>query len=109
MNKTLLLALLLIQILVNAQFSERNLSSEKWQFKNSKENKWLMASVPGTVHLDLMNNKLIPDPYKDENEKKVYLAEVKINDVLRVKPGEKIPVDGKIKLEDFAKEFASKF
>lgn len=75
MNKTLLLALLLIQILVNAQFSERNLSSEKWQFKNSKENKWLTASVPGTVHLDLMNNKLIPDPYKDENEKKVQWVE----------------------------------
>jgi len=32
----------------------------------------------------------------DGNEKKVSLAEVKINDVLRVKPGEKIPVDGKI-------------
>lgn len=75
MNKTILLALLLIQILVNAQFSERNLSSEKWQFKNSRENKWLTASVPGTVHLDLMNNKFIPDPYKDENEKKVQWVE----------------------------------
>lgn len=30
------------------------------------------------------------------NEKKVSLAEIKINDILRVKPGEKIPVDGKI-------------
>ncbi|REC41540.1 beta-mannosidase [Chryseobacterium sp. 5_R23647] len=75
MNKTILLALLLIQIFINAQFSERNLSSEKWQFKNSKENKWLTASVPGTIHLDLMNNKLIPDPYKDENEKKVQWIE----------------------------------
>lgn len=75
MNKTILLALLLIQTLIKAQFSERNLSSEKWQFKNSRENKWLTASVPGTVHLDLMNNKLIPDPYKDENEKKVQWVE----------------------------------
>lgn len=75
MNKTILLALFLIQIFINAQFSERNLSSEKWQFKNSKENKWLTASVPGTVHLDLMNNKLIPDPYKDENEKKIQWVE----------------------------------
>lgn len=32
----------------------------------------------------------------DGKEKKVSLAEVKINDILRVKPGEKIPVDGKI-------------
>lgn len=75
MNKTILLLLFFIQIFINAQFSERNLSSEKWQFKNSKENKWLKASVLGTVHLDLMNNKLIPDPYKDENEKKVQWVE----------------------------------
>ncbi len=30
------------------------------------------------------------------NEKKVPLSDIKINDILRVKPGEKIPVDGKI-------------
>lgn len=75
MNKTLLFTFLFIQIFINAQFSERNLSTEKWQFKNTKENKWLTAFVPGTVHLDLMNNKLIPDPYKDENEKKVQWIE----------------------------------
>ncbi|KIC64252.1 beta-mannosidase [Chryseobacterium taiwanense] len=75
MNKTLLFSLLFIQNILFAQFSERNLSSEKWQFKNAKENKWLTASVPGTVHLDLMNNKIIPDPYKDENEKKVQWVE----------------------------------
>ncbi len=32
----------------------------------------------------------------DGNEKNVPLAEIKINDIIRVKPGEKIPVDGKI-------------
>ena len=32
----------------------------------------------------------------NEIEKKVALSEIKINDILRVKPGEKIPVDGKI-------------
>jgi beta-mannosidase len=75
MNKTILFVFLFIQNLLFAQFSERSLSSEKWQFKNSKEQKWFTASVPGTVHLDLMNNKLIPDPYKDENEKKVQWVE----------------------------------
>lgn len=75
MNKTILFSFFFIQILINAQFSERNLSSEKWQFKNSKEQKWLIAAVPGTVHLDLMNNKIIPDSYKDENEKKVQWIE----------------------------------
>ncbi|KPH12955.1 glycoside hydrolase family 2 protein [Chryseobacterium sp. ERMR1:04] len=75
MNKTLFFAFLFIQNLLFSQFSERNLSSEKWQFKNSKEQKWLTATVPGTVHLDLMSHKIIPDPYKDENEKKVQWIE----------------------------------
>jgi len=75
MNKTILLLLFFIQIFINAQFSERNLSSEKWQFKSSKENSWLTATVPGTVHLDLIDHKIIPDPYKDENEKKVQWVE----------------------------------
>ncbi|KMQ71546.1 copper-transporting P-type ATPase [Chryseobacterium koreense] len=46
---------------------------------------------------ELMN--LSPDEATlmiDGNEKKVPLSEVKIGDLLRVKPGEKIPVDGKI-------------
>ncbi|WP_345202533.1 beta-mannosidase [Chryseobacterium ginsengisoli] len=75
MNKILLFSFIFIQTLIKAQFSERNLSSEKWQFKNSKDKNWLIATVPGTVHLDLMNNKIIPDPYKDENEKKVQWVE----------------------------------
>lgn len=75
MNKTILFPFLFIQNILFAQFSERNLSSEKWQFKNSKENSWLPATVPGTIHLDLMNNKIIPDPFKDENEKKVQWVE----------------------------------
>lgn len=75
MNKILLFSFLLIQFFINAQFSERNLSSEKWQFNNAKETKWMSATVPGTVHLDLMKNNVIPDPYRDENEKKVQWIE----------------------------------
>ncbi|KPE52439.1 beta-mannosidase [Chryseobacterium indologenes] len=66
---------LFIQNIVSAQFSERNLSPEKWQFKNIKEKEWLTAKVPGTVHLDLMDHNIIPDPFKDENEKKVQWIE----------------------------------
>lgn len=75
MNKKLLFAFLLIQNILSAQFSERNLSLEKWQFKNGKDKNWLSAKVPGTVHLDLMDHKLIPDPFKDDNEKKVQWVE----------------------------------
>ncbi|RXM53548.1 MULTISPECIES: beta-mannosidase [unclassified Chryseobacterium] len=75
MHKTLLFGFLLIQNILFAQYSERNLSSENWTFKNSKDKNWLPAKIPGTVHLDLMNNKVIPDPFKDENEKKVQWVE----------------------------------
>jgi hypothetical protein len=34
---------------------------------------WLPAKVPGTVHLDLLANNVIPDPFKGLNEKKVPL------------------------------------
>lgn len=53
--------------------------------KTGKAIEALMNLSPDTANL-IVNGK----------EKKVSLAEVKINDILRVKPGEKIPVDGKI-------------
>jgi len=51
----------------------------------------------GNAIKELMN--LSPDEANlmvDNEEKKVPLSEVKIGDILKVKPGEKIPVDGKI-------------
>lgn len=75
MHKTLLFIFFLIQNILFAQYSERSLSSENWKFKNSKDKNWFPAKIPGTVHLDLMANKLIPDPFKDENEKKVQWVE----------------------------------
>jgi beta-mannosidase len=75
MNKSIFFAFLFIQSIMNAQLTERSLSSEKWQFKNTQEQKWLPAKIPGTVHLDLMDNKIISDPFKDENEKKVQWIE----------------------------------
>ncbi len=61
---------------------------------------WMEAKAhhrTGKAIEELMN--LSPDEANlvvDGNEKKVPLSEVKIEDILRVKPGEKIPVDGKI-------------
>jgi len=75
MNRSLFFLFFLIQNIIFAQSSERNLSSEKWQFKNAKDEKWFTATVPGTVHLDLMNNKIIPDPFKEDNDKKVQWIE----------------------------------
>lgn len=58
-----------------SQEANRSLSQENWQFKNAKESQWLKATIPGTVHTDLMANHKIPDPYLDENEKKVQWIE----------------------------------
>ena len=36
-----------------------------------KEDKWYAARVPGNIQTDLLNNKLIPDPFYADNENKL--------------------------------------
>lgn len=74
-NKYFILFISLLSFTIKSQTSVRNLNQEKWQFKNAKETSWQAATVPGTVHLDLLDHQVIPDPYKDENEKKVQWVE----------------------------------
>ncbi len=42
--------------------------SENWTFRQVGENDWLPATVPGTVHTDLMDNEKIDDPFYRLNE-----------------------------------------
>lgn len=56
---------------------ERLLNSEKWEFYEQGKSPSYSATIPGTVHLDLMKNNLILDPFKDENEKSVQWIENK--------------------------------
>jgi beta-mannosidase len=48
-----------------------------WQFRQSPDGggasngEWLPATVPGDVHLDLLANKRIPDPFYRDNEAKL--------------------------------------
>jgi beta-mannosidase len=47
-----------------------------WQFRQIKaaqslDDGWLPATVPGDVHLDLLANKKIPDPFYRDNESKL--------------------------------------
>lgn len=39
-----------------------------WTFKNLKKTDWKPATVPGVIHLDLLKNGEIDDPYKGNNE-----------------------------------------
>jgi beta-mannosidase len=42
--------------------------NEGWTFRQAGEDEWLPATVPGTVHTDLMANGVIEDPYYRLNE-----------------------------------------
>ncbi len=42
--------------------------NSNWQFRESDSTQWYPADVPGCVHTDLMNNKLIGDPFYGLNE-----------------------------------------
>ena len=52
-----------------------------WQFRQltnslqSAEEGWMPAAVPGDVHLDLIANKVIPDPFYRDNESKLQWIE----------------------------------
>ncbi len=52
-----------------------------WQFRQvvstpqSADSDWLPATVPGDVHLDLLANKKIPDPFFRDNESKLQWIE----------------------------------
>ena len=49
--------------------------NQNWQFHQVGKADWYSAKVPGCVHTDLLENKLIPDPYYRDNEKLVQWIE----------------------------------
>ncbi len=55
----------------NATSVTSSLDNSSWQFRKSGDSRWFPATVPGTVHTDLLNNKIIDDPYYGDNEKKM--------------------------------------
>src|SRR5674476_710941 len=64
-----------------ANVNKLMLLNDNWEFSlnkkcrppvsNLKPGTWYKASVPGTIHTDLINNKLIPDPFYSDNEKRL--------------------------------------
>lgn len=42
-----------------------------WQFRETGKGNWRAAQVPGCVHTDLLNNKVIEDPFYRDNEQKL--------------------------------------
>ncbi len=62
-------------LFISAQTSYRNLSSENWTFNKQNETQKQKATIPGTVHTDLFQNQLIPDPFFGANEKQLQWIE----------------------------------
>ena len=70
MNHLFKFSLLFVFILYNCsnQNNQTVEISENWTFKNNVDSLWLEASVPGDVHMDLLKNGLIEDPFYRLNE-----------------------------------------
>ncbi|WP_177177156.1 beta-mannosidase [Flavobacterium urocaniciphilum] len=75
MFKKILLFLILICCSVSAQNAYRDLSSENWTFHKQNDSQKNKAKIPGTIHTDLFENKLIPDPFLGTNEKQLQWIE----------------------------------
>ena len=54
----------------DAAVSSRNLH-DGWRFRQGRADIWYPATVPGTVHTDLMDNEIIEDPFFRLNERAV--------------------------------------
>lgn len=55
--------------------SETLLLDRGWMFAQSGTDRWLPATVPGTVHQDLLRHRLLPNPFFGLNEEKIQWVE----------------------------------
>lgn len=49
--------------------------TDSWTFRQADTDNWMPATVPGTVHTDLLNNKVIENPFNSTNEPKLQWIE----------------------------------
>ena len=50
-----------------SELLKQNLN-DGWEFQESGAHNWKNSKIPGCVHLDLLNNELIPEPFYGTNE-----------------------------------------
>mgnify|MGYP003672609081 FL=1 len=71
---------LLFLLVITSVFSCKKTTSElpiafnihkNWEFKSVEDTDWKSASVPGNIFTDLLDHKIIPDPFIQTNEEKV--------------------------------------
>ena len=66
----ILTSLLIVAFRAETQPLIQNIT-KGWKFSKKGANQWHDAIVPGTIHTDLLHNKLIPDPYYRDNESRL--------------------------------------
>lgn len=69
--------LLLISISCYCDAQERFALQLEWRFKRSDASGWMSATVPGSVHTDLIRAKKIDHPFNGTNESKCQWIEEK--------------------------------
>jgi beta-mannosidase len=81
MHTNLLLFLLITLGIISKNTGEVKAQSQtelnrNWEFRQAGKKEWLKASVPGTVHQDLLSHGIIEDPFYELNELKVQWIEM---------------------------------
>jgi len=88
---------------INSQTAETIDLNAGWQFRKKGDDKWMPAAVPGTVHTDLLVNKIIEDPFFRDNEKNLqwienedweYVSEITLNEKILKRRNLEIIFDG---------------
>ena len=77
-NKKIFICILLLfsGSLFSQNISKLDLTKSFWFYKKpEKNNLWDKATVPGTIHTDLLNAGIIEDPFFRDNEKKLQWIE----------------------------------
>jgi len=73
-NLTKILLMAITIFTANTAFADGVITkeiNEGWTFKQVRGNNWYPATVPGVVHTDLIDNKIIEDPFFRLNERGV--------------------------------------
>ena len=70
------LSFIVLSISLTSLLSAQTIS-QNWKFRQADKTVWYPATVPGSIHTDLLKHKLIPDPYYRDNEKLVQWVETK--------------------------------
>ena len=73
----LIFLLYLAHISLGQQSVYKRQLTENWLFREKGTSDWLAAKVPGCVHLDLIENGIIEDPFYRLNESKVQWVDKK--------------------------------